>query len=220
MIFLIIRLEEIKEGGVLMLNYHSVGIQFNDKMIVNDFNLHLESGDKVLLKAPSGSGKSTLLKAALGFVQLAGGEISIDGVRNDARSICMNRGKISYVSQDVDLMPVKSREFINEVFTFKMNKHLTYKDDKLLEQMAYFELPEALLDKNVSDLSGGERQRLGLVIAFLLKRKILLLDEVTSALDKHLKEKVVAEIMASDATVLTVSHDDLWEASGVKVVNV
>lgn len=203
-----------------MINFEHVKIQFDERILFDDYNLKLASGDKVLLNGPSGRGKSSLLKAILGFVPLVSGSIYIDGIENSSKSIHDNRGKISYVSQDVDLMPTSGRAFIEEIYTYKHNKHLTYDAERIREMVTFFELSESLLEKNIQDLSGGERQRLGLVIAFLLDRDIMLLDEVTSALDQHLKEQVVAQIMGSHKTVLVISHDDIWQKQNIKVVNI
>ena len=90
---------------------------------------------------------------------------------------------------------------------------------KNLLLLGYFEFNEDIVDKNIEDLSGGERQRLAIVISVLLGRDVFFLDEVTSALDKHLKKKVVDYfVKRKDWTSLVVSHEPLWlENPAVKV---
>ena len=73
--------------------------------------------------------------------------------------------------------------------------------------------------KNISQLSGGERQRLALVIALLLKRPVIILDEITSSLDPNLKKKIISELLKNvDSTLLVITHDKEWQkARGVRV---
>ena len=68
-------------------------------------------------------------------------------------------------------------------------------------------------------MSGGERQRLAIIISVLLKRNIFFLDEITSALDKHLKKKVADFFVEKDDwTAIIISHDPVWlENQSVKV---
>jgi len=80
--------------------------------------------------------------------------------------------------------------------------------------MKFFEFDEKLLDKTIYDLSGGERQRLGLIMAIMLNRPVYLLDEITSALDTELKERVAEYFAKTDNTVIAVSHDDVWMKTG------
>jgi putative ABC transport system ATP-binding protein len=77
-----------------------------------------------------------------------------------------------------------------------------------MELLDFLELPEEILQKKLELLSGGEKQRIAIVIALLLQRKIFLLDEITSALDKNLKQKIMDFFLQKhDATVMLISHD-------------
>ncbi len=79
------------------------------------------------------------------------------------------------------------------------------------ELLQVFELDKEVINKDIEELSGGERQRLAIVIAVLLRGDVFLLDEITSALDKHLKKKVVDFFVAREEwTCLVISHDPAW----------
>ena len=68
-----------------------------------------------------------------------------------------------------------------------------------------------MLRKDPSELSGGEKQRLAIIVSILLERKVFLLDEVTSSLDKHLKKKVINYFIEQDDwTIVAISHDPGW----------
>ncbi|MBN2643625.1 MAG: ATP-binding cassette domain-containing protein [Victivallales bacterium] len=76
--------------------------------------------------------------------------------------------------------------------------------------MRMFNFNTKLLDKDASTLSGGEKQRVAIISAILLDRKIILLDEASSALDKANKAAVAEHFSASGATILMASHDSQW----------
>jgi len=185
-------------------------MKIGDKVLFNNFNIKIREGEKVLLNAPSGSGKSTLFRAFLGFQRINSGEIIFDGKKLAKNTLNYFRQNSCYVSQDVDLRNEVVSELLKEIFSYKCNKNTTIEQRKVKELFSYFDLQEDMFTKNVKELSGGERQRLGLIICILLNRKIWLLDEVTSGLDKKMKEKVVEFILKSDKTVIIISHDSDW----------
>lgn len=193
-----------------MIEFKDISLLFGDKTIFKDFSLEIKRGEKVLLNAPSGSGKSTLFKLLLGFEKPQKGQIEIDGKNLSSKTIRELRNKIAYVSQDVDIPNGTVDLVLEEVFNFHYNKNKGLDRRKLSELLKFMNLSDEILSKQVNELSGGERARIGLIIAILLDRPILLLDEVTSALDKELKEKVVQLTSRLDKTVLVISHDILW----------
>ena len=81
-----------------------------------------------------------------------------------------------------------------------------------------FLLNDISLFKDVSELSGGEKQRLSLIVALLLKRPILLLDEISSALDPKCKQAVADYLTQSDQTIVLVTHDPVLEGICERVV--
>jgi len=202
-----------------MIRFEKVSIDFNNKRIISNFNLVINKGEKVLFRAPSGKGKSSLLKAVLGFTPLSEGIIFIDEEPITEKTAFDLRNKVAYVSQDVDLRPIVVSDYITEIYNYKYNKHLLYDQSQIEALFNYFELELSLQDKNVKDLSGGERQRLGIIIAFLLNREILLLDEVTSGLDVDLKQKVLEYIKKISVTAIIISHDEIWMDDQIKVVS-
>jgi putative ABC transport system ATP-binding protein len=175
--------------------------------------MNIKKGEKILLNAPSGKGKSTLFKLLLGFVKPHKGEIILDGKNLEKNNITYFRKNIAYVSQDVDLRNDKVWDLILEIFSYKNNRHIEITKDKVLDIFKYFNFSEDIMEKKVSELSGGERQRLGLIICILMDRHVWLLDEVTSGLDKEMKEKVVDYVLKKDKTVLIISHDKIWSKS-------
>lgn len=202
-----------------MIQVKDIHIAFENQVVFDKFSLDINKGDKVLLSAPSGKGKSTLMKSLLGFQRISSGKIFIDQDQMTRETIHQIRNKIAYVSQDVELGQRTCKDLLDDIFNFKSNKHLHVSDESYQSLGEELELPREFLVKKVSRLSGGERQRLGFLICLLLKRPIWLLDEVTSGLDKSLKEKIVNMVMSGEETVIITSHDDIWlKQDAIKVV--
>ncbi|MCP4115413.1 MAG: ATP-binding cassette domain-containing protein [Desulfobacteraceae bacterium] len=197
-----------------MIRMDKIDLAFDGRVLFSNFSLAVEKGEKVLLSAPSGSGKSSLVKMMLGFVRPDRGRIVIDGRELSRKTLSACRGKICYVSQDVDLRDEVVASLVTEIFSYKNNRDALYTPAVLAREMERFDLDSQVLEKRVGRLSGGERQRLGMIICLLLNRPIWLLDEVTSALDETLKQRVIQAVLSSDRTAVIISHDDLWNASG------
>lgn len=199
------------ESVIFLIVFKDIKLKFDGKLILENFNLVVDQGQKVLLKAPSGRGKSSLFKMILGFYRPDSGEIFLGDKRLEKRTLEYFRKNIGYVNQDVDLRDQKIGQMIEEIFTYKINRHLELNRTKLLELLSYFNLTDEILEKNAGELSGGERQRLGFIICVLLDRKVWLLDEITSGLDSEMKEKLIDFVLGQKKTVLIISHDRSWE---------
>lgn len=203
-----------------MIQFKKINIAFDNRILFNEFTLSICKGEKVLISAFSGKGKSTLMKTLMGFQRPDSGEIIVDGEVLSRETLQTIRSQIAYVSQDVELGQKTCGQLLHEVFTFKSNRHVAVDKEVFVTYGQKFGLPNGFLEKSIHQLSGGERQRLGFIICVLLDRPIWVLDEITSGLDKELKEILVKYILESDKTVLITSHDEIWlKQSSVRVVN-
>ena len=189
------------------LRHVKVSVAASILLLYLDFSLSINEGEKILITGKSGKGKSTLLKILLGFVKFDHGTFHYKGDNvtcNDYRDI---RKDLAYVNQDVTLRPGKVSDVLEDVATFSGNTYSGGFDNDLA---SLFEFDIDLLDKDTADLSGGERQRLGIILSIMLNREVFLLDEITSALDKNLKERVVDYYANCKCTVIAISHDSCW----------
>lgn len=202
-----------------LIEFKHVSLKFGQKIIFENFNLEIKKNDKIVVFGKSGLGKSTLLKLILGFQTPAEGEILFKGQKITPKNIWQIRQQMAYVDQDVMLGEGITREVIQEYLSLKANQNLTFKKEALVELLEKFGLAEEVLDKQISELSGGERQRLGIAIALLLERSILIFDEVTASLDPQSKDLVIQELLKrKDTTLLVVTHDREWQSQrGVKI---
>lgn len=197
-----------------MVEIINLKIVYNKKTVIDNFNLKVKKGEKIIIKGVSGSGKSSILKSLLGFVIPESGDILIDGERVTGNSITKLREKFAYISQGVDLRNDTVSLLIEEIFNFKQNKKKKKNLENTEKLFEFFNLSLSVQDKNLEELSGGEKQRIGIIIAILLDREIFILDEITSALDSNLKKKTVDYFVNSEKTVIAVSHDSEWNVSG------
>ncbi len=195
-----------------LIQYKDISLSVQGRVLFDRFNLTISRGDKILLTGKSGAGKSSLIKMFLGFSGYDQGDIYFEGKRVKRHDFSRVRHRIAYVNQDVTLRKGSIQEVLRELEGYK-HSSFKYTGEYGLEPtlMELMEFDPALLKKKTEELSGGERQRLGLIIAMMLDRDIYLLDEVTSSLDKNLKEKVARYFARVDGTVLTISHDSVWE---------
>ena len=184
--------------------------QFSEQFVLRDFSFDIQKGDKVIVSGRSGIGKTTLFRLLLGFEKPDSGEIYFDDRLLDEATVWKLRRKVAYVSQDLNIGHGNVHTFFNETLALKANlsgKKPAFESLKAL--LAYFELPQTVLQKNIEELSGGEKQRVAIINALLLRRTIFFLDEITSALDKSLKSKVMDYFLLNPYfTVLSISHDN------------
>ena len=192
-----------------MISFKNISIKFNNKIVLNNFNLVVNPGEKILISGVSGKGKTTLLKLLLGFSTPNSGNIFVDNLELNEQNINIIRNKIGYMPQSTPFLNVKIEKLIHTIFNYKENLKTKLDMSILIQTLKEFNLDSSILSKNINQLSGGEKQRLAFVIIILLDRKIWVLDEITSSLDQDMKEKVTNYILNTNKTVILVSHDKI-----------
>ncbi len=201
-----------------MINFKNISIKFNNKIVLNNFNLVVNPGEKILISGVSGKGKTTLLKLLLGFSTPNSGSILVDNLELNEQTINIIRNKIGYMPQSTPFLNVKVEKLIHTIFNYKENLKTKLDMSILIQTLKEFNLDSNILSKNINQLSGGEKQRLAFVIIILLDRKIWILDEITSSLDQDMKEKVINYILNTNKTVILVSHDKTESLNNFRTV--
>ena len=191
--------------------------QFSDQFVLEDFSFDIQEGEKIIVSGRSGIGKTTLFRLLLGFEQPDSGKIYFENELLTEISVWNLRRRVAYVSQDLNIGRGNLQTFFNETLSLKANvEQKSNSLGELEELLNAFELPDTLLQKNIEELSGGEKQRVAIINALLLKRNIFFLDEITSALDKSLKSKVLDYFLLNPTfTVLSISHDNYLPAEAI-----
>ena len=174
----------------------------NEKVALNGLSLHLNDGDFCTVIGGNGAGKSTMLNAVAGVFPVDSGTITIDGVDVTRLSEHKRAQYIGRVFQDPMTGTAATMQIEeNLALAMRRGKRLKILDLGL----------EDRLTSRVGLLSGGQRQALTLLMASLVKPKLLLLDEHTAALDPKTAAKVLEateKIIARDhLTTLMITHN-------------
>jgi len=165
--------------------------------VLENIDIHINSGEKVALVGQSGSGKSTIVQLLMRFYAIDTGSIKVDGININDRSLINLRRNIAIVPQDVLLFGGTIRENISYG-----NINATQAEiEKAAEQSNCTEFinqfPEgydSIVGERGIKLSGGQKQRIAIARAILKNPTILILDEATSSLDAE-SEKIVQEAL-------------------------
>ena len=185
---------------------------FGQLHVLKGVNLEVARGEVVVIIGPSGSGKSTLLRCLNYLEPVQSGEVWVDGIRLDHHktNIRQVRAEVGMVFQSFNLFP-----------------HLTVLRNVMLAPVIVRKRPEAEVreaalallakvglqektDVYPSQLSGGQQQRVAIARALCMQPKLMLFDEVTSALDPELVREVldVMKQLARDGmTMIVVTHE-------------
>lgn len=181
------------------------------RTLIRHFSFGISNNEMALLKGASGSGKSTLLHAILGFYPLANGQVFFRNKQINARTIHQLRKQTVFIPQNVQFNFDTVEAFLKFPFTFRHNKNLMPSKQTINQWLAYMELPEDILENSTGNISGGELQRIVLISAMLQRKTLYLMDEPTSAMDRHLREKTLHMLSQGPGSILVTSHDAIWE---------
>ncbi|MCX3066519.1 ATP-binding cassette domain-containing protein [Cetobacterium somerae] len=201
-----------------MINFKNISIKFNNKIVLHNFNLVVNTGEKILISGVSGKGKTTLLKLLLGFNTPNSGSILVDNLELNEQNINIIRNKIGYMPQSTPFLNINVEKLIHTIFNYKENLKTKLDMNLFIKTLKEFNLDSSILSKDINQLSGGEKQRLAFVVIILLDRKIWVLDEITSSLDQDMKEKVINYILNTNKTVILVSHDKIESLNNFRTV--
>lgn len=186
--------------------------KFGEQIILDDFNLEVKKGEVIVIIGPSGCGKSTLLRCLNALEDIQGGEILLDDlpIRKDAKDISSMRQKIGMVFQSYDLFPHKTILENILLAPLKVQKRNRSEVEKeAMELLTKVGLAERCNDYP-RQLSGGQKQRIAIVRALIMHPEILLLDEITAALDPEMVHEVLEVVLAlarNRSTMLIVTHE-------------
>ena len=198
------------------IKFENVSFAYNDKNVIEQFNLTIRPGEKIGIVGRSGAGKSTLIQLLLHFYQINQGRILIDG--QDIVDVTQDslRKNIALVTQDTSLLhrtvaenikygrpDASDEEMYAAVAKAKAEEFIPQLTD-LRGKRGY----EAYVGERGVKLSGGQRQRIAIARVFLKDAPILILDEATSALDSEVEAAIQSSLdeLMQGKTVIAIAH--------------
>lgn len=206
-----------------IIEFDNVSKSYGDLQVLKNLEMHVQSGEKLALIGPSGSGKTTILRILMTLETINSGHVMVDGdylwhqkvgdtlVPASEKHLHKMRENIGMVFQQFNLFP-----HLTAIANIEQPQILIKEADKTDAKNKAQELMQLVGLEDKQDhyphqLSGGQQQRVAIARALAMDPKIMLFDEVTSALDPELVEEVltVLRVLASnsDTTMLTVTHE-------------
>ncbi len=185
---------------------------YGDFHVLNNINLEVKKGERIVVCGPSGSGKSTLIRCINRLEEHQKGKIIVDGIEltKDLKNIEKVRSEVGMVFQHFNLFPhltIVENLTLGPIWVRKVPK-------KEAEETAMYYLEKVQIAEQAKkfpgQLSGGQQQRVAIARSLCMKPNIMLFDEPTSALDPEMVKEVL-EVMISLAregmTMLVVTHE-------------
>jgi polar amino acid transport system ATP-binding protein len=206
-----------------MIVFDDVEKRFGDNVVLSDLNFTVAPGEHVTLIGPSGSGKTTILRLLMTLEKVNAGTISVGGrylshverggklVPADEKHSREVRKRIGMVFQQFNLFPnMTVRGNLTEAPIRVLGLSKDEANERAKELLDLVGLGDRI-DEHPSRLSGGQQQRVAIARALAMRPDVLLLDEVTSALDPELVAGVLALLHdigeTTDITILCVTHE-------------
>ncbi|WP_323704340.1 phosphate ABC transporter ATP-binding protein [Mammaliicoccus sp. Dog046] len=192
----------------VIVKFNRVNYELDGSKILNDINGSIYKGYITSIIGPSGAGKSTLLSFINLLKSPSNGDISINNKHIDTYNPIELRKKVQLVSQEATMIEGSVKDNL-ELPLKLQNKNMT--DEEVVKFLTSVDLPASFLNKSSKSLSGGEKQKLSLARALVNRPEVILLDEVTSALDRNSKnaiEQLLLKIKAEyQVSMIWITHD-------------
>lgn len=195
-----------------ILHIKNLSKRYGDTKVLKNINISVKKGEVVVIIGPSGCGKSTLLRCLNGLEEIQEGEVLLDDqvVNPNKKNLSKNREKIGMVFQSYDLFPhltILQNVTLAPIKVKKRNRREVEKEAlELLERVGL----RSKKDDYPRQLSGGQKQRVAIVRALIMHPEVLLLDEITAALDPEMVREVlevVLDLAKEGRTMVIVTHE-------------
>ncbi len=193
-----------------LLKINQLTKHYGQGPVLNEIDFSVNEGEVIVIVGPSGCGKSTLLRCINALEPIQSGNIILEDQDLSSMPLTQLRQRIGMVFQSYELFPTMT---VLENITLAPVKVSNRNKKEVIEEATHFLKRVGLEDKaNVypNQLSGGQKQRVAIVRALMMHPEILLLDEITAALDPEMVREVlevVLQLADEGKTMLIVTHE-------------
>lgn len=191
-----------------LIRFEHMYYSSDDVPILKDISGSFIEGKITTLVGPSGAGKTTLFKLCNGLISPDSGEIFIKGKKIENYNPIELRRKVGLALQSATMISGSVWRNLSLPLTLQ-GMQLT--EEKAMELLKMVGLEEKFLHQNVKDLSGGQRQKVSIARTLVNKPKVLLLDEITSSLDRVSQQDIEELIVRINkeylTTVIWITHN-------------
>ena len=191
-----------------MIEFRHVDFSYEkDRPVLRDLSFCIEKGESVGLIGANGAGKSTVMKLLLGLLAPSSGEILVDGIRVEKKTLPEIRRKLGFVLQNSDnqmFMPTVYEDMIFAPLNYGLSREEAERRvDAVLRKLGLQELKH----RHNHRISGGEKRMAAIATILAMEPEAVLMDEPSSALDPYNRRLVINTIRELPQTKLITSHD-------------
>ncbi len=191
-----------------MIEFRHVDFSYEkDRPVLRDLSFCIEKGESVGLIGANGAGKSTVMKLLLGLLAPSSGEILVDGIRVEKKTLPEIRRKLGFVLQNSDnqmFMPTVYEDMIFAPLNYGLSREEAERRvDAVLRKLGL----EELKHRHNHRISGGEKRMAAIATILAMEPEAVLMDEPSSALDPYNRRLVINTIRELPQTKLITSHD-------------
>ena len=203
---------KINITGEVAIHISEMNKWYGNFHVLRDINLEVMRGERIVVCGPSGSGKSTLIRCINRLEEHQKGRIIVDGTEltTDLKNIDKIRSEVGMVFQHFNLFPhLTTLENCTLAPIWVRETPAKEAQEIAMEMLEKVKIPEQA-NKYPGQLSGGQQQRVAIARSLCMKPRIMLFDEVTSALDPEMIKEVLDTMiqLAEDGmTMICVTHE-------------
>ncbi|WP_411721699.1 ABC transporter ATP-binding protein [Mycetocola sp.] len=194
----------------------NLNVSFGPAHVLHDINLRVPANTVIGLVGESGSGKSTLGKTLVGINRASSGDVFIAGedfTKMRGRRMRQMRREVQYIPQDPysSLSPRRTiGQTLAEALDPRRGNHTAH-HDTIVAALEEVKLDATAIEKYPHEFSGGQRQRIAIARALMLRPRLIIADEITSALDVSVQAEIIRMLRGLrgtvDSAMLFISHN-------------